>query len=226
MELAMVDDTRWVGAKIEWQRRGRVRLRRLSSADLGLLSQARGATMGRAQIFEAWPKPASVDALMREYPELQLAVEVDQRVVGGLLCQPVRSASAEVLHPWSRREPLVARAEEKRSSGEEVLRGTGAVLLASVSAREAQMALRVGRQLLVQQRGAESTISVVRSVGWRDWSEARGPVSAEAYLQQVHARAVEDARLSVFLDAGYVMRGYWQVGDAIDVMMCWTYRAH
>ena len=216
--------------EIRWQRSGRLRLRGLTRGDLALLSGDGVAPEDRrAQTFEAWPQAALIEALMRRHPDMQIAVEVDQCVVGGLLAWPRAEAFGAVLHPWSLREETAdlgaLRGDifgEALDSTQGVLQGVGAVWPGAVEGAQVQKALQIGRQLLVQQRGCEATVSVVRAAGWRG---AAG-MSAPAYLQQVHARAIADARLSIYLDAGYMMRGYWQVGEAIEVLMRWAYRAH
>lgn len=227
----MMDEAFW-SEGVRWLRRGRLRLRGLTRADLALLSgDGVRAPLREAQTHEPWPRQALVQALICRYPELQIAVELDQRVVGGLLACPRAAAPAAVTHPWSQREAshdfwgafreLPGDTPADASAG--ILQGVGAVWPGRVGGAQVQKALQMGRQLLVQQRGCEATVSVVRAAGWA--RQAAG-MSAPAYLQQVHARAIEDARLSVYLDAGYMMRGYWQVGQGIEVLMRWVYRAH
>ena len=219
-----------LSGEIQWLRCGRLRLRGLTRADLALLSgDGVSAQLRGAQTYEAWPQAALVEALMRRHPDLQIAVEVDQCVVGGLLACPRAEGPTEVMHPWSRRDESEhwgdARSETNGKLPDEskgILQGLGAVWPGSVRGAQVKKALQIGRQLLVQQRGCEATVSVVRAAGWA----CGAGMSAPAYLQQVHARAIEDARLSVYLDAGYMMRGYWQAGEAIEVLMRWAYRAH
>src|SRR5690554_4478905 len=94
-----------LSGEIQWLRCGRLRLRGLTRADLALLSgDGVSAQLRGAQTYEAWPQAALVEALMRRHPDLQIAVEVDQCVVGGLLACPRAEGPTEVMHPWSRRD--------------------------------------------------------------------------------------------------------------------------
>lgn len=217
-----------------WRRSGRLRLRRLARADLGALACSTRTSPGTLQIVECWPEREVAQALIRQFPDLQVAVELDQCVVGALLAYWQRCPGAGVVQPWSRRDSSelwrkvpddFSQAELSRHTDTSKLavRGAGAVWPGRFSASQCRKILQLGRQLLVQQRGCASTLSVVRAAGWEQW---RPRLSAQVYLQQVHARAIDDVRLSSYLDAGYVMRGYWAVGEAIDVAMRWGYRAH
>lgn len=227
-----------LGAGFRWQRHGRLRLRPLTRADLASLAGAgMGRSSARTQTLETWPKAAIVEALIRHSPDLQVAVELDQRVVGGLLACPQLTAPKPVMQPWTLRDSATLPGDglsdlrgglmgDEIGASAQALRGVGAVWLGGGDGPQVQEALRLGRPLMVQQGGCEATFSVVRAAGWQGSTKWGGRLSAQAYLQQVHARSIEDVRLGAYLDAGYMMRGYWRVGEAIEVLMRWAYRAH
>ncbi len=202
---------------LTWSRRGCLRLRRLTPADLPGLNWAGGLDNRRLRLLEPLAPPEQAASLVAAFPSLQHAVELDSRLVGAVLARPAQSVE-EVTHPWTQRDPLVG--QQPASSASPVLFGCGALWLDALNARQIADTLRLARQALVQQLGWPATVSVVPAAGWARW---RAQMSADAYVQQVHA-GLHDNRLSVFLKRGYAMRGFWHDEHDVHVVMVWENR--
>jgi hypothetical protein len=217
-------------------RRGRLTLRELCRADLPALTWIEGIAPTRAEILEAWPGEEPAKSLIAQFPAAQLAVELGQQLVGALLAYPEPAMLDAVAQPWTRREASSLPGWETRHEGgvdamspradlrDSALRGVAVLWLDVISEAQVQTILTLGRKALVQQLGCEATFSLVRPAAWDAWRERMSP---EAFLQQVHAGGIEDARLTPYLNAGYLMRGFWTVDQQqIEVAMIWARRAH
>jgi hypothetical protein len=163
--------------------------------------------------------PKALDELLERAPEAQVGVELDHQLIGASLAAPTSWRPKQVAQPWDRLGE-VAPAIELAPTGS-ILRGCGTLWLDRLTPDEITRALTVARKATVQQLGLDATCSVVKAAGWPQW---RAQMSAEAYLQQVHAGGFGDDALRLLIDNGWVMRGFWSDGEALQVLMWWRNR--
>lgn len=204
-------------APVQFVSIGRLRLRRLARADLPAL-----AWLGeRADLrgLEPLAPPEDLAQLIASCPWGQFAVERDHRLIGALAASPIGRSPGMAPHPWQRLDepPLDLQCVEDGA----ILMGAGAIWLDNLARDEIIRALTVGRQAVVQQRGLDESISIVRAPSWARW---RDQMSPQAFVQQVHAGGISDQTLGPFLAAGWVMRGFWQVEERLEVLLRWRNR--
>jgi hypothetical protein len=203
---------------IRFDRRQRLRIRRLVRSDMpGLrwLEQRR-----TSRTLEVLADTEMLSELLEAAPDAQVGVEIDHRLAGALLAAPTCWQPESLAQPWDRSEnqpPMLT-----VDPGGTVLRGAGAIWRDDLPDETIEEVLTVGRKALVQQLGLDGTVSLVEATDWRTW---RAKMSPQAYLQQVHAGEFGGYRLRLLIDQGWAMRGFREIGDALEVVMWWGNRA-
>jgi hypothetical protein len=205
-----------------WKRLARVRLRPASAADREGLRWLSAQAPRRLATLEAWPEPAAMQRLLGAGGPGQLAIECDQRLIGASLGYWTHTGPAQAAQPWGALAadgPAALDAALDTPAG--WLRGAGIFWLDEPCWGPVGSVVHRARLALVQQLGLPGTYSVIDAV---DYPQAGSSMSPSAYLQQVHARSIEDRRLSAFLRAGYQMRGFYRHPIAPRVVMIWKSR--
>lgn len=224
--------------ELQWQRRARLCLRALARADLRAMEWLAAAGGVAA---EPWPAPPEVGRLVGASSNLQVAVEVDQQLVGALL-GGLGAPPEPVAHPWSRRaqpaqpahpcedalrtdlpDSLPPHQCAARSPFTQVLYGRGCLFAPALTLAQRVHILRIARLAAARQLGCTGSVSRVYAANWADW---RAHLRPEAWVQQVHAGGIIDAALAPYLAAGYLIRGFYTDGDALEVVLQWVNRAH
>jgi hypothetical protein len=194
-----------------------LRLRPLTRADLPGLESLLERRLTRQ--VEALASPEILAALIDSTPQAQVLVELDQEIVGALVAAQTAWRPQTVVQPWDR---LVGEAPGLEfEPADALLRGCGAFWREDLSAEVIAEVLTVGRKAVVQQLGLDGVASVVEVAGWSKWRSQMGP---EAYLQQVHAGGFGDSAVRLLLENGWVMRGFWERGESLEVVMWWGNR--
>ncbi|MFP4599668.1 MAG: hypothetical protein ACLFVJ_15530 [Persicimonas sp.] len=208
---------------IKWKRRDRLRIRALTGADLEALSWIDQRPPSALCTLETPVGPAERRRLLDAQPALQLALERGHQLIGAALAAPTLAKAPFAAHPWTALGGMPQTPQPSAEGAQQAhLRGMGLLWRDVLDEQAIAEAVTLCRRALVQQFGYESVYSVVEAIGYAGWRETLTPA---AYVQQVHAGAVDDPVVSGWLEQGFALWGWMVVEGALQVVVRWQNRA-
>ncbi len=205
---------------IIWKRRDRLRIRALTGADLAALDGLVEQPHAELRTLEPPAAPAQWRRLLDTHAPLQLAIERGDQLIGAALAAPTAAKPSFAAHPWTALDDM-PQAPHDGAQGAH-LRGMGLFWRDVLDEQALTETVTLCRKALVQRLGYASIYSVVEAIGYVDW---RGALAPAAYVQQVHAGAVDDPVVSTWLEQGFALWGWKTLEGALEVVVRWENRA-